>query len=631
MIKFSFFYLLKSQLSPSWSDPGFSRLPLRFITTDTQSKDMVLNAGYSSVPLISEPDEVPDDDSFDLMRHLRLNKPQHATKGMFLEPLVEELEVSSVGSGTVRTKLSRKLSNEEGTIVREESLDKGIQATDVLLDVPHGTNELDMHVGLSEHGNVQSYKPSECGIIVDIEREKTSEKASATDRRLENVELSSVSLSPDAVHRYLTYEEHNKHESELSDYNRNYLPQELSCETQQEFPSFPWAASAANHLKAASIEIQDSFDLEEVGTEDSNDREGLSVADQETSASVKSSEKRLTRENSGESSGFEEMPPDKETTSASSPALNTKRLSDGAQIVQNERRPLMALLDPDVMCAKLDVSPRATFAQRRTKSLTRQRSVYEDAPCEASVRFPETGFPAGHEGTLDVISSIGATTAVSGFRDQSPSSAILSTEDKGVNLSVGTIDCEASTSQESCECEKNYVTAEQSSIESNRHAQHSSERPACVNFEEEALSFSHQCGNVKTIDNSALEPSEHCNLYSDISGKVGDDTAKTRKLSGSVIPDQIEGDDVETQTKCTDPFQLSLEGRETKSELNTESRCIDQSLRLQDIFAPQGQSETILLPDHVGLADACASSSEEQERQTALQKVQSEYHQVSSN
>ena len=98
-------------MESSWSDSSMGRLPSRFTSSiDRLSSVSSLSEQEDndntpfSIPSIVEPDN-EQGDTFDLMRHLRLNRGNHSDKG-FLEPVTEELESSSVGSGSALTKVS---------------------------------------------------------------------------------------------------------------------------------------------------------------------------------------------------------------------------------------------------------------------------------------------------------------------------------------------------------------------------------------------------------------------------------------------------------------------------------------------------------------------------------------------
>ena len=335
----------------------------------------MFSGGISSIPLISEPEEAPED-SFDLMRHLRLNKPQHVTKGMFLEPVTEELEVSSVGSGTIRTKLSRRLSNEEGTIiVREESLEQPSNAdSELFLSVPvtgseqagSDSKETNLTTDVEIAGN-------ESGIVVNVDAQEHLSISLPESAVLAH----SVQSSSEAVNLSNYSVESFQCESSGSDRDNTHLAIEVEETVADVIP----VSAVPAHLRVANIVVQDSFELEEIGNEEFNEKELSPSTDQENSLVVKSPEKRLVRENSGESSGFEEMLLDKESVSphSSSPILNAKEFSTVAHVIVSDRRPLEALLDPEMLSLAVEEkSPRATFGQRRTKSLTKQRPIDEE-------------------------------------------------------------------------------------------------------------------------------------------------------------------------------------------------------------------------------------------------------------
>ncbi|KAL9957680.1 hypothetical protein ACROYT_G034604 [Oculina patagonica] len=427
-----------SQESPVWSDPGSSRIPLRFIAPHTEPIDTVFIGGCSSIPLISEPEEVPED-SFDLMRHLRLNKPQHVTKGMFLEPVTEELEVSSVGSGTIRTRISRKLSN-EGTIVREESLEQVNLEPELLLNVPATSSEqTGFDLNETKEATVVEKDEDVARIVVNLDAE----------------EGTSVSVSEGVVLDYAVKSSDSVVNSSI-------------CSTK----GYPCSDVPA-HLKVSSIEVQDSFELEEIGNEEYNEKETSASTDQEASLIVKPSEKRLTRENSGESSGFEEMLPDKETGSpnSSSPVLNTKVFSSVTPVLVSDRRPLEALLDPEMLSLAVEEkSPRATFGQRRTKSLTKQRPIDEDtfaswafSPRSSAAKFvsENLGTSVSHEDS----------TMTSGFEDTGSNFLAVSTQEPMIEFMKSNLDSYVGETDENCNTTSKFeprnmlVTVELSELE----------------------------------------------------------------------------------------------------------------------------------------------------------------------
>lgn len=395
----------QSQESPVWSDSGSCRIPLRFTTSQKEPVQPVFGEGYNSVPLINEPDEAPEG-SFDLMRHLRLNKPCHVTKGMFLEPVTEEVEVSSVGSGTVRSKISRKLSNEEGTIIgRAESLENANVESELLLSVPVVQNpEEDLEStsviklsGNEEETNIprgesleQAKVKSEVSLGVPLVENATeimkSNEFIGPEVSDSQVEVESSVLVTEGGEN-TNMEGVDEISSERGEGNciDHIVENSVAGVETKEGEQTPVNLPCLAHLRVAGVFVQDSFELEEITTsEDFNDKES-SYGDSNVGANVTIVKKQLTRENSGESSGFEEMILDKETVSpnSDSPTESVERFHDDSY-ANEERTSLAALLDPEIVSLaaekvdKGDKSPRATFGQRRSKSLTKQRPVDED-------------------------------------------------------------------------------------------------------------------------------------------------------------------------------------------------------------------------------------------------------------
>ena len=104
---------LQTHSGGSWSDPGSQTIPARFEQSQCKLYDSKDQQDGISVPEICEPEEVADE-SFDLMRHLRLQRAHHKVRpGHFLEPVTEELEVSSTGSGSVQTRIAKKQISDE--------------------------------------------------------------------------------------------------------------------------------------------------------------------------------------------------------------------------------------------------------------------------------------------------------------------------------------------------------------------------------------------------------------------------------------------------------------------------------------------------------------------------------------
>lgn len=421
-------YASPSQDSPVWSDSGSCRIPLRFITSPKESVSPVLDEGHNPVPLISEPEEAAED-SFDLMRHLRLNKPCHVTKGMFLEPVTEELEVSSVGSGTVRTRISRRLSNEEGTIiVREESLEQANLESELLLSLPavenaeKGTESTTVSRSLCneqrtimvpetslEHDNEESGLFFGEPVVENGEEGMESNQFSeskVSGNPVEDGSLIFVTVEGDEDIAVKGNSEKSPENNALNSFdNSAEMIECVTCVADVMTKEGDETPASLEHLRVASVVVQDSFELEEISTNEDLIEKGLSSTDPEAVLNVTSMRKQLTRENSGESSGFEEMILDKETLSPSSisPTSSVERFYANNS-ADNVRIPLAALLDPEMVVVanekvgKGEKSPRATFAQRRTRSLTKQRPIDEDT-IPSYAFFPISSAPFDLTGT----------------------------------------------------------------------------------------------------------------------------------------------------------------------------------------------------------------------------------------
>lgn len=601
------FLFSQSQDSSAWSDPGSRRIPLRFIASHTELINPVFSEGVCSIPLISEPEEAPED-SFDLMRHLRLNKPQHVTKGMFLEPVTEELEVSSVGSGTIRTKLSRKLSNEEGTIiVREESLEQAGNADlELFLSVPviggeqagSDSNETHLTTDVEIVGN-------ELGIAVNIDaQDRTSSSLPESAVLAHPVKSSSeaVNLSDHSV-------ESSQCKSSVSDYDNTDPVVEV-----EERDVIPVSA-VPSHLRVANIVVQDSFELEEIGNDEFNEKELSPSTDQENSLVVKSPEKRLMRENSGESSGFEEMLLDKESASpkSSSPILNAKEFPTVAHAIVSDIRPLQALLDPGMLSLAVDEnSPRATFAQRRTKSLTKQRPIDEET--YASWAFSPRPYAAKYvDGSLGTSVSHEESNAASGLEETGSSFLVDSAKEPVIENLNSTL---LSETDENCnrmskiESEKLRVTIKPSGLEESysRFGKQGETQPGCF---EKKLQTSRDSWSLPDDTNSAMRESESSlPLQSEEALRGEEDVSHPSLSKEEFIAHEGATENKEDASKMTDScFPAQGDEPSTHTEQEDEPRKS--------------------LSDENESAGACAEVRQREESQKALRKIDSECQQVS--
>lgn len=571
---------------------------------------------YSTVPLITEPEEVPDD-SFDLMRHLRLNKPQHVKKGMFLEPVTEELEVSSVGSGTIRTKISRKLSNEEGTIiVREESLEQANVESELLLNAP---------VTESEQTGFDLNERNETTVV-----EKVGHK-SKIPVNLDAEEGTSLSPTEGAVLNYTVKSSSiEEHPCELSINNKESISRDFATNVDEEgIYSTPFSA-VPTRLKVATIAVQDSFELEEIANEEYNEKESSSsCADQETSVIVKSPEKRLTRENSGESSGFEEMFPDKETASpsSSSPVLKTKVFPSVSPVVISDRRPLEALLDPEMLSLAVEEkSPRATFGQRRTKSLTKQRPIDEDtfASWVLSPRSSAAKYVAGSlgtsEGHKDSTATSGCEDIGSNFLAESTQEPVFENMKSNLNSYVGETD-------ENCNETSNFepknlpVTVEPFELKKGESSLGKEGATSVDKYENEMQTHEEPFSLQDNTDTAIRECDLSSDLGSEITLKGEENIPHARSFQEEFTLRQSISEHKEllsTKTDTTFPAQ----GDETS--MHNEQGAHSELLARGKLFVTS-------LSEENGAVGACEEEIQREESQKALRKVDFECRQVSLN
>lgn len=572
----------------------------------------MFSGGIGSIPFISEPEEVPED-SFDLMRHLRLNKPQHVTKGMFLEPVTEELEVSSVGSGTVRTKISRKLSNEEGTIiVREESLEQaGNVESELFLSVPViGSEQTGFDSNETNLTTDVEIVANESGVFVNVDvEEDTSVFLPESAVLAYSVKSSSevVNSSNDSIESFQC-------ESSVSDYDN----QDLAVETEETVADVTPASAVPARLRVANIVVQDSFELEEIGNEEFNEKELSASTDQENSLVVKSSEKRLVRENSGESSGFEEMLLDKESASpsSSSPILKAKEFPSVAHVIVSDRRPLQALLDPEMLSLAVEEkSPRATFAQRRTKSLTKQRPIDEET-------YASWAFSPRPSAAKYVDDSLG--TGVS----HEESNTALACEDTGSSLLVDSAEEPVieylNSTLRSCVGETDENCNRMSKIESVK-------LPVAVEpskLEESNSSFEKQgetlAGSFENIIQTNKDSSSH-----------PDDTNSAMRKSEFSFhlrsEEALNGEENISHSSLSEEELIAHEGAcESKRDVSkmTDS-CFSAQGDEPNTHIQQEEESQTSLSEESESAGACAEVRQREESQKALQKIDSECQQVS--
>ncbi|KAJ7340112.1 hypothetical protein OS493_002838 [Desmophyllum pertusum] len=533
------------------------------------------------------------------MRHLRLNKPQYVTKGMFLEPLTEELEVSSVGSGTVRTKISRKLSNEEGTIIiREESFEQGNLESELSLDVPiTGHEQVGFDSNELKETTVSEQVENESQIVVNLEAEEATSISHAAEGVMDYYSAKSSSDVVDLINYSIDSQQCTSSTSECSDNNKQDLSRDVGANAEEEVTDFLQVQQFPAHLKVASIVVQDSFELEEIGNEEFNEKESSSTDQESGLILVKSLEKRLTRENSGESSGFEEMLPDKESASpnSSSPVLNTKRLPAVSRDLISDRRPLEALLDREMLSLAVEEkSPRATFGQRRTKSLTKQRPIDEDT-FASWVSSPRSSAPNY------VAESLG--TSISREDSTVTSDSYVGETDENYNR----------TSKNGPE--KLSVNVEPSALENSDNSQGDEDTATSESFEDATLNN----GSLQDNNSTAIKLSE---LSSCLQNEM------THNGEESISP--LTKEEFNSQRNITENKEYVL--NKTDATFHSQGDAINTHIEQQtqssrDLLS-RGKLLVTSLPEDNEAVGACAEVRQREESQKALRKVDSEYQQT---
>ncbi|XP_048579974.1 uncharacterized protein LOC116604286 isoform X2 [Nematostella vectensis] len=263
----------------TWSDRAslYDRIPARFSSSRSESLSDLTDSEQELdkttpgiIPVIVGPEVA--DDSFDLMRHLRLNRNQQRTlkDGIYLEPLTEELEVSSVGSASERTKTPAKQESVEslGTASVLTKISRKQDSVDTVCE-KHETK----HVGPGSTQGARenadaSVDSTNCQIKLDFNGVDDA-------RPFEVVKSTPLSLSS---------------ESGIGS----------SLVDQEGIPVSGGRPGAVSLHTGMSRTLQESFELEEIATEencDCMDRKG---------DKVEARSRQIRRGDSGESSGFED-------------------------------------------------------------------------------------------------------------------------------------------------------------------------------------------------------------------------------------------------------------------------------------------------------------------------------------
>lgn len=330
------------------------------------------------IPSIVEPETDVSNDGFDLMRHLRLNR-FHNDKG-FLEPVTEELEVSSVCSGSARTKVSAQQDS-------FESIGNISVATKIF--VP----KVESEEKKEEQVTVLTPVLKEILHIKETENSK-DEKYDVSPETCQTLSQTNVKDIPSHVQRLsLNVPNKNSGNSECREGERpnvsNTMMSDLTKENSQS--DFHIDASEQNNLKPKPISPlslrpylslklpQDSFELEEIATSEEN----LDKIIEHVPRKFKRRE-NLRRDNSDDSSGFGDDAIDvisKKSISKNTPTMKENVSKEGDIASSLDELNKMHLDVPRQMSTPIDsaTARRSSFAKRQSWSTTKQRRVlFED-------------------------------------------------------------------------------------------------------------------------------------------------------------------------------------------------------------------------------------------------------------
>ena len=255
------------------------------------------------------------------MRHLRLHRDQKKAPnpGGFLEPVAEELEVSSVdsGSGSVRTKLSRKPSEE--TLCAVTAGAGQATAQDLENAVAELCSDVIAHAMFELQKELEAFNRSGGGDSdVTVELNEWTVRADVNG---------SPKLSEESTCE-------NSDSGDLASLQPSVLVQ-----------------VGSSHLSILASHFQDSFELEEIGTDEGERGDEPSP--------LLCRKKLLKRDNSGDSSGFDEELASEKGVSSSQVCTETGPSETSREISRSRN---------------VD-SPQSKFAQRRSRSLIKQRPV----------------------------------------------------------------------------------------------------------------------------------------------------------------------------------------------------------------------------------------------------------------
>lgn len=393
-----FFCAYFQSFESSWSDSSFGRLPSRFTSSRSPSSLSSLsepedNDVQSVIPSIVEP--VNDhDDGFDLMRYLRLNRGQH-DKG-FLEPVTEELEISSVGSGSARTKVAEQQDSFESVgnisvatrifVPKRESSDLKHEEKEPVTSVP-SIDEICAQDDKAEDVNHEEQEPTTIAFSGEA---KTDTKNEEVEPRTNVPSATSKILiqdtDTDEYERELTVESDAAKKLSVEELIENTIPIETSV--QIELEAMPDNVSHLSPLKPSLVLLlpQESFELEEIATSEEN----LDKMEVTSTRMHQRQVNRLRRDNSDDSSGFGDDAADNSSRKSSpkTPELPKEDIANEAHETNSpEKSDMTHLFVPTGMSSTPKDSAtarRSIFGKRKSWSTSKQkRVVFEDQKCRS--------------------------------------------------------------------------------------------------------------------------------------------------------------------------------------------------------------------------------------------------------
>lgn len=300
------------------------------------------------------------------MRHLRLNRIQNPGREqlrdrILLEPVTEELEVSSVGSGSARTKISN---------TQQDSLDS-LGNTSVLTKISrrHSEDSFKERIPLDNSSFQEEPREDNQQTIEQVDEDEgddgNNEQECDDDNRIVNTETSS---GKDV--------QQGDNESGISSAGDSV---NLNTPSALRPPVLRVLTSEKTH--------HDSFELEEIATSEEN----LDKIDEKRLTNKDSNVKTrpLKRENSDESSGFEDDVKKRsiESLDVDDMKTNPSEGKNDSHVYSNDLQKHL-LLPCDVSTPKTDAETRrSAFAKRNSWSTSKQkRVVFQDEATELTTK-----------------------------------------------------------------------------------------------------------------------------------------------------------------------------------------------------------------------------------------------------